>query len=147
MKKLIAALQALPTLAEVKRRRHDGVEVRDQPSGASSDNFNFDADGYVNVSIHMLEVSSGTLASQSSQACDVLDPHIVKTKGRTIKRLKGALEQPWIDEHGPSRSSHELNTHTEAHNHTQLPDEIEADFGELVHCVEALKNAHEAETS
>ncbi|KAL5992930.1 hypothetical protein ACLOJK_013849 [Asimina triloba] len=39
-------------------------------------------------------LSSGTLATQSSQACGLLDPHIVVTKGRVAKRMKGPLELP-----------------------------------------------------
>ncbi|KAL6001960.1 hypothetical protein ACLOJK_040524 [Asimina triloba] len=41
--------------------------------------------------------SSGTLATQSSQACGLLDPHIVATKGRVPKRYKRPLELPRSD--------------------------------------------------
>ncbi|KAL5981038.1 hypothetical protein ACLOJK_028958 [Asimina triloba] len=61
-------------------------------TGDADDNFHIPSNVLANVGVHMHELSSGTLATQSSQACDLLDPYIVVTKGRVAKRMKGPIE-------------------------------------------------------
>ncbi|KAL5973096.1 hypothetical protein ACLOJK_037122 [Asimina triloba] len=167
------ALQALPTptSGEVEPSRRDDAEGYSEPTGTSFDNVNNIGDEFVNVAIHMVGDTSGTPASQSSQAYGILDPHIVKIKGRTAKRFKGPLEQPraraklcrgcnervdpqrdytffrWFDEQGQTRSATEMDVHFEAINHPQTDEVIAANFRELLRCVEALKESHHAETS
>ncbi|KAL5978604.1 hypothetical protein ACLOJK_029721 [Asimina triloba] len=88
-----AALKALPTLAIVAPPIRVVDDDSSQPTGAVRDNFNLVGDEFINVEVHALGPTNGVIASQSSQACNILNPHVVKMKGRMTKRFKGPLEQ------------------------------------------------------
>ncbi|KAL5978213.1 hypothetical protein ACLOJK_029330 [Asimina triloba] len=74
------------------RQEESGPKIHQ--TGDAGDNFNLSSDGIVNYGVHMHDPSSGTLATQSSQACRLLNPHIMITKGRVPKQYKGPLELP-----------------------------------------------------
>ncbi|KAL5997428.1 hypothetical protein ACLOJK_008358 [Asimina triloba] len=52
----------------------------------------------------------------------------------------------WLDEGRNSRSDATTNSGSDARSHIQKHEKIISDFGELLHCVTALKEAHLAET-
>ncbi|KAL6003830.1 hypothetical protein ACLOJK_004376 [Asimina triloba] len=53
----------------------------------------------------------------------------------------------WLDEGRNSRSDATANSGSDARSHIQKHEEIVSNFGELLHCVTALKEAHLAETA
>ncbi|KAL5996653.1 hypothetical protein ACLOJK_007572 [Asimina triloba] len=53
----------------------------------------------------------------------------------------------WVDEGRNSRSDGTTISGSDARSHIQKHEEIISDFGELLHCVTALKEAHLAETA
>ncbi|KAL5991979.1 hypothetical protein ACLOJK_012891 [Asimina triloba] len=53
----------------------------------------------------------------------------------------------WVDEGRNSRSDATTISGSDARSHIQKHEEIISDFGELLHCVTALKEAHLAETA
>ncbi|KAL6012770.1 hypothetical protein ACLOJK_003259 [Asimina triloba] len=72
--------------------RHGAVQ-ESQSSVGADDNFNVQSDALAIVPMYTF--STGTpICTQTSQACVIRDPHIVHTKGRTSKRMKGQLEHP-----------------------------------------------------
>ncbi|KAL5979633.1 hypothetical protein ACLOJK_019544 [Asimina triloba] len=81
MEKSITILQAIP------RQRELEAEVAEQPTQAASDNFNIIGDGLDNG----YKWHAGYI--EFLGMC-LLDPHVVKKKGRTAKRAKGPLEAP-----------------------------------------------------
>ncbi|KAL5976664.1 hypothetical protein ACLOJK_020997 [Asimina triloba] len=64
-----------------------------QSSVGAGDNFNVQSDPL--LAVQNATFSSGTpICTQTSQPTVIQDPHVVQTKGRTSKRLKGPLEHP-----------------------------------------------------
>ncbi|KAL5990560.1 hypothetical protein ACLOJK_011462 [Asimina triloba] len=61
----------------------------------------------------------------------------------TGSRSAGVLR--WFDEQGGSNVGDEMVVQSEAHSYTQKHEEMAADFGDLLRCVEALKDSHHAE--
>ncbi|KAL5987136.1 hypothetical protein ACLOJK_041132 [Asimina triloba] len=116
----------------------------EQPTRVAGDNFNSTRAGLDTLAIHVVGGSSGMLGTQSSQAGGLLDPHVVKTKGRTTKRAKGSLEAPrsgdaswdckffrWLDDKGHSRSDIKIESHPHTESITQQHKDIVVDFEDL----------------
>ncbi|KAL5997161.1 hypothetical protein ACLOJK_008089 [Asimina triloba] len=120
----------------------------EQPTGVASDNFNIDEDELDNVTIHMQGGISGMLATQSSQTCILLDPHVVKMKGveveedeveaiemassSTTSRGEGALTFfRWLDEMGQSMSGVDCVSQVQSESSAHKTEDIVADFGDL----------------
>ncbi|KAL5979627.1 hypothetical protein ACLOJK_019538 [Asimina triloba] len=94
LEKLIVVLQALRKKGCTESTRRKVIEIEEQPNVLAGDNFIIIGDELDNIAVDRLRGRSGILATLSSQACPLLDPYVVKTKGRTAKRIKGPLEKP-----------------------------------------------------
>ncbi|KAL5983107.1 hypothetical protein ACLOJK_017188 [Asimina triloba] len=87
--------------------------------------------------------------AELSQSGGILDPHVVKTKGRTAKRAKGPLEDAswdckffrWLDDKGHSRSNIKIESHPHTDSRAEQHKDIVVYFGDLVCCVDALKDS------
>ncbi|KAL5981042.1 hypothetical protein ACLOJK_028962 [Asimina triloba] len=111
----------------------------------------------------MHELSSGTLATQSSQACDLLDPYIVVTKGRVAKRMKGPIElsrsgakmcRGWLDEGSQLKGYGQVHIDFESevipcknqeigaqsNLNTDKHGEIVGDLGDLLQCMSMMNH-------